>query len=66
MAGIRRTWDKDFYEKRARERAEQGESFEEEDNDKKSKARKTIKVPIDFDFPEFNYHITTTPPYIPF
>jgi len=60
MAGIRRTWDKDFYEKRARERAEQGESFEEEDNDKKSKARKTIKVSIN---PELNF---TTIPYIPF
>ena len=44
MAGIRRTWDKDYYEKRARERAEQGDSFEEVEAGPKSKARKTVKV----------------------
>ena len=47
MAGVRRTWDKDYYEKRARDRAEQGDSFEEEDAaGNKAKARKIIKVII--------------------
>lgn len=46
MAGVRRTWDKDYYEKRARDRAEQGDSFEEEDaTGNKAKARRIIKVP---------------------
>eukprot|EP01036_Dinobryon_divergens_P031788 gene31788-41257_t len=46
MAGVRRTWDKDYYEKRARDRAEQGDSFEEEDATtagNKAKARRIIK-----------------------
>ena len=51
MAGVRRTWDKDYYEKRARDRAEQGDSFEEEDATtagNKAKARRIIKVSIHF------------------
>ena len=47
MAGVRRTWDKDYYEKRARDRAEQGDSFEEEDATNagnKAKARRIIKA----------------------
>ena len=28
MAGVRRTWDKDYYEQKARERAEKGEDYD--------------------------------------
>lgn len=43
MAGVRRTWDKDFYEKRARERAEQGDDYVDNDGGNAAKARKLVK-----------------------
>lgn len=45
MAGVRRTWDKEFYEKRARERAEQGDNFDDAagDGGNASKSRKLMK-----------------------
>lgn len=41
MAGVRRTWDKEFYEKRARERSEQGDDFDA--GGAASKTKKFIK-----------------------
>ena len=43
MAGVRRTWDKEFYEKKARERAEQGDDYDDGDNGKAAKSRKLMK-----------------------
>jgi U4/U6.U5 tri-snRNP component SNU23 len=37
MAGVRRTWDKDYYEKIAKERLEQGDSYTQEHANEKSK-----------------------------
>ena len=42
MSG-RRTWDKEFYEKKARERAEQGDGYEDEEGGNVSKSRKIMK-----------------------
>jgi U4/U6.U5 tri-snRNP component SNU23 len=42
MAGIRRTWDKEFFAKKAKERSEQGDDFESESNSA-SKTKKFIK-----------------------
>jgi U4/U6.U5 tri-snRNP component SNU23 len=43
MAGVRRTWDKDFYEKRARDRAEQGDDYVEGDSGPAAKMKRATK-----------------------
>ena len=43
MAGVRRTWDKDFYEKRARERSEQGDDYDSNETGNAAKNRKLMK-----------------------
>ena len=43
MAGVRRTWDKDFYEKRARDRAEQGDDYVEDGGGNAAKSRRVMK-----------------------
>jgi U4/U6.U5 tri-snRNP component SNU23 len=42
MAGVRRTWDKDFYEKKARDRAEQGDDYDDGEGPA-AKSRKVMK-----------------------
>jgi U4/U6.U5 tri-snRNP component SNU23 len=42
MAGVRRTWDKDFYEKKARDRADQGDDYHDGDGPA-AKSRKVMK-----------------------
>lgn len=44
MSGVRRTWDKEFYEKKARERAEQGDDYDDNgDGGNAAKSRKLMK-----------------------
>jgi U4/U6.U5 tri-snRNP component SNU23 len=41
---VRRTWDKDYYEKKAKERIEQGDAYESDSDKKKvSKKKKELK-----------------------
>jgi hypothetical protein len=48
---VRRTWDKDYYEKRAKDRAEKGDDFEEnQSSSNKSRTAKLIKVVNSFSF----------------
>mmetsp|Transcript_28223 Transcript_28223/g.47483 ORF Transcript_28223/g.47483 Transcript_28223/m.47483 type:complete len:234 (+) Transcript_28223:78-779(+) len=44
MAGVRRTWDKDYYEKKAKERSELGDDYVDKDEvGPAAKARKVMK-----------------------
>lgn len=43
MAGIRRTWDKELYEKKARDRVEHGDEYVDGESTNKAKARNIIK-----------------------
>jgi U4/U6.U5 tri-snRNP component SNU23 len=44
MSGVRRTWDKEFYEKKAKERAEGGDDYVDQgDGGNAAKARKLMK-----------------------
>jgi U4/U6.U5 tri-snRNP component SNU23 len=43
MAGVRRTWDKEFYAQKARDRIEKGDEYVDEDDSKLNKAKKALK-----------------------
>ena len=43
MSGIRRTWDKEFFEKKAKDRAEHGDEYVDGDESNRAKQRRIMK-----------------------